>query len=965
VNDTLYPEYVHRHAEEEQIRSELAKVRSGGSRAVLLYGSGGVGKTRLLRALVRRGRTEATDVIWLDPIDVDDSEFWLLSNLERRTVEQLDPNGRWFREYRKYLSELPRLERVGISYDTVVSRLARIKGVFKRNYTDCVRETGAVVVITLDTVEAVRGMDLLLSLTQWMKSLPATLFLLSGRPPTAGEGAFDPIRDQLEDPHQHLPVKSIHLGPFDIPASLKYLNKSAVGNALDADEKLKIAHLTQGHPLWLAITLDYLADRGMLTEVEHELPHPGDMTEAGVGLHEAFKRRLVTPYRDTDFWHETTKRLAVVRRNVSRPIWEELMQDLPRPTSFTTWEGAWGHLLGMPWIRPRANRHYVTLHDAFAEELAKRIVPVHDQGRGWRRGLWKRAVEIYGRRAEEINASYTRERAALDEIFRLGETAPAVETATIMAVERLSRTKRELDQLRVARLHYLMLLDPERGAHSFLRMVQDARRKNDVSFRSLVTTEMRRFLPGADRTPAVAEAIVESVTALQTWLTDQNRAAYVEIGVQVASQLMDDEQWAGARAVLAALPINNAPPSNRYRVYNLLGNTYMRLPGRVREGHGQFLRALSEADNVAMPEQRQLKAEAQKELGFYFRNVGLWRDADRAYGEAHALIQAELTSDSPAGDQAELASIRTNWAYVKGLLGARLEGHELVRSAIRIRQRHELRDGEGIAWSVAGELHRFYGEYDQAWDCYLQAEQLFHAGRSWHWLGQIYQQQAICLHQATSHDSTVQLVDDPTAKAEQLIRLALDYCRDQAIRGYPSALNRAGRILGCRDRDEGLECLRQGIEQARALSDGWFLFANLVEFAELSYDAWRENPEDRYLDQIRDLDGEVDRVSQDYDFPYLAGRWKIVQGHLMAWQAVESGAATSFAAALEQYSAGFELIAEGNFSSQGVTALSDEFAKFHDIFGQLPQEVRRTWERNLRKKWSNRLVLLARLEDLY
>ena len=38
-----------------------------------------------------------------------------------------------------------------------------------------VRASGRVVVVTLDTVEAIRSMYLLLTLTQWMKELPGTL----------------------------------------------------------------------------------------------------------------------------------------------------------------------------------------------------------------------------------------------------------------------------------------------------------------------------------------------------------------------------------------------------------------------------------------------------------------------------------------------------------------------------------------------------------------------------------------------------------------------------------------------------------------------------------------------------------------------------------------------------------------------------------------------------------------------
>ena len=46
--------------------------------------------------------------------------------------------------------------------------------------------------MTFDTVEAMRGIYLLYTLTQWMKSLPGTLFILSGRPMVAAGGPAGP-----------------------------------------------------------------------------------------------------------------------------------------------------------------------------------------------------------------------------------------------------------------------------------------------------------------------------------------------------------------------------------------------------------------------------------------------------------------------------------------------------------------------------------------------------------------------------------------------------------------------------------------------------------------------------------------------------------------------------------------------------------------------------------------------------
>ena len=76
---------------------------------------------------------------------------------------------------------------------------------------------------------------------------------------------------------------------------------------LAEDEKAKLVRLTRGHPLWLAFTIAYLRDRGMpeeadqpFADIDRQLPYGLTLDESGLRRVEAFKRRLVTPYRDTD-----------------------------------------------------------------------------------------------------------------------------------------------------------------------------------------------------------------------------------------------------------------------------------------------------------------------------------------------------------------------------------------------------------------------------------------------------------------------------------------------------------------------------------------------------------------------------------------------------------------------------------------------------------------------------------------
>jgi tetratricopeptide (TPR) repeat protein len=984
VNDqALFPRYIPRGAEEERIRAQARQVREDGkSRVVLLYGPGGVGKTQLVRHLADTGGP-AGEIAWVEPIDIDDSQFWLLLNLERRIAEQIDPRCEYFGEYLDYLSRFPRYARPPINQETVVSHLGRIKQVFIDGYRTFIEMSGRTVVITFDTVEVIRDMYLLVTLTQLMKALPGTLFILAGRPAAAQAGRSDAIEEKLADPYRGVPATIITLGDFDPPSSRAYLDASGIASGISADERSVLARLTRGHPLLLAFTVSYLHETGLPQEaaaspeeIERVLPDNGDPTRTGQNLYEEFSRRLVARYHETDFWHEAIRRLAVARENISRSIWSKLMSDRPLPEGVPDPEAAWSDLLELPWIRPRASGQYVTLHDAVAEELARRIIPLHDPSRQWRLQIWRRAADAYRDRIESREAELLSDRDALEGILRewdgrsRGDGEPErteEEISFVEAVGRLDVEWRELCQFKAVRLYYELLCDSVTGCRLFLELLEQAKRERDVLFQELLVSEMQRFLPGGV-TYAFGDVVGERIGEFRDWLSSQAQDLYLEIGVGLVDQLIRSEQPEAALDLLDGLP---APVSHRdsYRLSNLRGNACMRIPGKVKDGLDHFTRALAEAQAMqSQTADSRLVAKAHKELGFYYRNEGLWQQADDAYRDARDAISATLTVGSPDEDREEMASIQTNWAYVKGLTGAHREGTNLVESAISVRRRQNRLQEEGSSWSVCGEVYRYERRFQMAWQAYARAEQIFEGLRNWSWLGQIYQEQAICLFQAAQEGIILSPGADPVAEAKRLIKQALDLCQDLAIRSYPSALNRAGRIFGAESAEDGLRYLHEGISWARRLSDGWFLFANLIEYVELCYQAWAETGQDAYRARIEGHAGEIATVSAEYEFPDLKGRWNLLQGHLRMRDWLRTRDDTGLDLALPCYKDGFAQIAQQFVGSSGATAIAGEFTKFRELITLLPDDTRARWLDEFRRAWSQEAgstLLLARLEELY
>lgn len=949
-----------RRREEVAIREQADLVRGDGrSRAVLLYGAGGVGKTRLVRALTSEHGSAYGGTIWVHPIDVDDSEYWLLSNLERVVAGTLDPDWDYFGPYLDYASRLPRYASERVGKETVVSHLGRIKQKFIECYRSFVLGTGSTVVITLDTVEAIRNMYLLLTLTQWMKALPGTLFILSGRPLTRLEHQ-DPIRDQLDDPHQPLEWTEITLKGFDREEALRFLDSSALQPSLTAIEKGQLVDLTEGHPLWLALSVDFL---------EHSDPPPEMVTPTveGARLHEAFRRRLVAPYRSTEFWPEAIKRLAVVRHSVNQQVWQRLMDDRELPQDVDSWDHAWELLLQRPWVRPRANQRYVTLHDALAEELAQRLIPLHDQDETWRRWLWHKASGIYATLTAGTDQRLQQELERLTETLRSPEEQD--DSELIHRVTELAAEERELNQLRTAQLHYRLLDDFQAGSDSFMEFYEQASARHDLLFQELICHELDRFLPHGESAEPLVNVLGVVVERFHRWLVTQAPTRYLEIGLSIAHFLTQNEQPSQALELLLDLPDSSAGPDLRYRLANERGNACMRIPGQIDKADEYFQRALEETHNFDSPEQERREAQARKEFGFYFRNLGRWQEADDAYQRARDVISRILGPGSPDEDREEMASIQTNWAYLKALQGDYQAARNLVESAITVRRRLGRLHGVGVSLSVSGEVYRYDHNFVRAWQTYEQAEAVFQEFKSWPWLGVVYQEQAICLYQADREG--ISLIDEPLGRARVLIRQALDICRELAIRFYPSALNRAGRIFGVDNIDLGLRYLGESIDEARRIADGRILSVNLIEYLDLSYRAWTNTRKQSYRDIIDGMIADVEQAIHDYKFPDLQGRWELLQGHLTVHDALDGDRLDDLGDALEHYSFGFARLADERIGSHGSAAIAREFHKFRDMFTILPDNVQAAWYLRLRSDWSDpksgarSTSLLARLEELY
>lgn len=288
----------------------------------------------------------------------------------------------------------------------------------------------------------------------------------------------------------------------------------------------------------------------------------------------------------------------------------------------------------------------------------------------------------------------------------------------------LDSRRQEISHLRSAQIFYQLLSDFAGGAREFLVLLGQARREHNVLFEDLLAFQMERVLPdGPDPSP-LGDVVVSAVARFQDWLQGEGSDRYADIGLALAAFLIDREQLDAALALLDRLPVAATDHVRRCRLSNLRGNARMRMPGQVQRAAADFRAALAEAAVSRSDDQLKLLAEGYKELGFYYRNIGLWDDADRAYREARDAISVTLSVDSPDSDREEMASIQTNWAYLKGIGGHYPDGISLAESAISIRRRIGRQHEVAISLSVSGEVYRYQRSFGKAWLAYAEVAEL-------------------------------------------------------------------------------------------------------------------------------------------------------------------------------------------------------------------------------------------------
>jgi tetratricopeptide (TPR) repeat protein len=538
----------------------------GGIHLLFFEGSGGIGKTALLEAILERsqwgGRAEslsgfcvAHDVVDLYHVDVHTPEGMI-----RRIMEVL---GKWF--FQEAQSLLPALERARLSGDMGASRQREeaLHAAFFEELADVTKEGVVLAFDTLEVLDHERDpfQDELgeeapaLSAARWLfeSFFPAlqgnVLVLLAGRP-----GGVLPKLELLQKENDRILLRHVELEPFDQDETREYLKAiaQAEGRGGDGEAAARlwnwaeergdiVHHLSGGKPILLALVAEMVA-RDWALPPAFERPLEELCRQGMEHWWPDVERALVVRFQESPTPVGTTLRALAWLRKGATP--ELLAQLLDLRNDDGTWDlyRATGYLdqaaqLALVKVRPGDRR--VFLHDEMYALLERYVLQECSE--------------------EERDVVYGTILAHYRDLVRNLEQRVENPSPVAGSVRTLLR------QAYVEEMHYHLCYSPPSGFAMYFWLAEEALGANDVEMDMLVRSEFLRTLSMLKET--------------EIFLGSIPREASLDMAVR----------W-GARALFA-----QSDPEAALRIFELVRQRWTKHAGKVELpwAHFQLYRALA------------------------------------------------------------------------------------------------------------------------------------------------------------------------------------------------------------------------------------------------------------------------------------------------------------------------------------------------------------------------------------
>jgi tetratricopeptide (TPR) repeat protein len=805
-----------RRSEVDQIvRLATAQIDERRSQVLLMEGPGGIGKSMLLRRAIDELKAISA-VQCVGPIDMDDTDYRVPTNMGLSIASDLDAAS--FANYLEGSQRYQSKQLGKVDQQTVIMHMNSTDKLFVSDYLRFTSEHR--VAIFVDTIESVRHTYMWTYFMRLIAMLPNTLFVLAGRPGVSdGQETERPrLTDQALKPFYRMPIIGqdgahlIRLVGWSKKDARDFILKTELGQEIPYDWAENILYLSRCQPLHITLAIErpveeiaaaaplYFPTQGKeprAEEQEGKAPDVdfADLSVEGRQLCKDFERSLLTQHSGTGRWAEAIQRIAHIRRRLDRGMYERVMafepavQDRPE----------WNELRRQTWIRQRAGG-YITLHDVVSELMRRYIWPMRDPDGLYRRQLSQQALVIYDDEIARHQSQFTDLRQQFEtKAAEFSERLVDESSELTELMRHMLEINRRLWVLEAERLYYQLDADLEKGYKAFSAKFDQASRESRLGLREMLLLEIQGYL---SRFP-------------------EGGPGHYKIRVCEAQVAIDDGEAERGYRILTKLQELYRTPKHQYELLRLQGNASIRMPRSEAQALSIFEKALDLTRHNE--ELYHLEGEALMEIGWTYRQFGQWEKAADFYAQA--------LSVTPLSDRTLLARIETSLAYVEGLIGNYATAETLIQDALTTHRRQSPPERVGATLSVMGEIFRYQGQFDKAYQAFEEALSIFTDAQDFGWIGQIRQQMAIALIQ----DNPEANISDAKYNAES----GLFLCREYNARAYASALQRAARVYTVAgELTRALDVFAEGIQVAQAVSDNWFLAANCVERAELAYRLW-------------------------------------------------------------------------------------------------------------------------------
>jgi tetratricopeptide (TPR) repeat protein len=706
----------------EKIRKSVSDT-SGRTYVFYIEAPGGTGKTFLAREVLRRcreGEWATSDLLSAtDEVDLYHHQTHSREGFMEAVVEVLDDENDCFEAYEK---QRQRLQDVKFDLRGAVSELKEQRRVLAEAFLKGCEELGGErrTVLALDTAEKLvyetdrvqQALNLSEErfsmrpwlLNEWLPKLRNTVILIGGRPSQFGEDLQAALAGHLE-----VQFEPQELGDFLEEDSLDYFeavretaerdgNEQALRrlDAISPETRQVIHHITEGHPITLALLIDYYLVTGrLLPEVKLSLEGvQGKPSEELGQIREKVEKDVVRQFQEIDRpGDEAIRALSWAAKGMDAELLARVA-GLSYGEAKAVIEALTDPEAGLSFVKIRPADQRVFLQDEMYALMREHVLHKLPEARADQ--VYEEILTYY---EEKIKAAQERIR-HLSKLER-GEISPEERVVTVSAPggledpQALAEAETRLHNLLVEKLHYHLRYRPLDGFGAYRECAEEAFQAHDLDLDMRLRDEILLFIheafeSGIDDFRGLKRDDVELDAAIR-WVRRYFYSADFAIAVEMVHRLRNEcANLVDSGGALTEAELNVWEGWAAAYLGSNLDQAKSKLQDAV-----QILSKMQPESKIDRRQRDTILARAYNALGYLLRVRGAFQAACDEYRRSLPLWR-EL------GLEAEHANTRNNLAWANAEIGNFERADRYCQDGLELREELGARYLVGLSYNTLG-----------------------------------------------------------------------------------------------------------------------------------------------------------------------------------------------------------------------------------------------------------------------